>query len=146
MKKEPRKYSRRAVFGQLAGRFLVTLDEARGHRHFTFDELEKFEKEKFEPMIPSLLPDWGIVPKKDGLFGINRQSGEEILILEPTGENLAAFNLINGGRSIAEIVRAFGTKSGWDTARSYEFIKKMIIHLMRRRVCTLAFPSSPGSR
>ena len=132
--------TRRQAFTQFLGSLLVSADEIRGHKHCAFVDLENLDRTKFEKLIPAINREYELSVLNGRLVGQNRNNKERITLFEPGIENIMVFNLINGKNKVGKVADVFSTEMHQGSDESFEYVKKLLLDLLRLHICVFLNP------
>ena len=140
LKKEATDLGRRKAFGQLLGNVLVTVEEVQGHKHCSLDELERMESVKWQILVPQINRDYVLSVSGDCLKARKKNTQEIISLFPINQENTTVFNLINGKHNFAEITATAAGLLGWETNRSFQYVKEMVLFLLKLHLLSFQNP------
>jgi hypothetical protein len=131
---------RRSAFQQLAARFLVAFDETRGQEHISIKELARLERPRLESLVPLLRPDVEIRSEGGRLICRDPQTDAVHKLARINAENRLLLRLIDGRRTMGDIVQAMRKSSAWDEERAFSIVKKAVFRLLLSQVCVIVNP------
>jgi hypothetical protein len=131
----PANVSRRQLFTLVSDFFQAAQSEGKGEAVLNLAGLGSLPDEALGGLIPAIVPDCQITVKEDAVWGQppGRKVALRLFAIDPLA--LAAFNLVNGMNSLADMADELERVQRLPQSRAFALARGMVLTLVQAGVC-----------
>lgn len=131
----PANVSRRQLFSLLPDLLQAAQSESKGEAVLNLAGLGSLPDEALSGLVPTIIPGCQITVREEAVWGQppGRKRAVRLFTIDPLA--LAAFNLVNGMNSLAEMADELERVQGLSQTRAFALARGMVLTLVKAGVC-----------